>query len=172
MHVYLPGVVLNVDMSTNYHLSYEPLGKSALLSSLYHYFQPWCPSVLYPAESSAFRARTGADPSPELCLLTDSVFIENDGSTAHGVCDVNNGWPPSTDDKGMDLPKFISPVPQQVCWAKSKIFSADNLALISRHLHFLLDWLSDLPAPHLLLQIWILLLPSFSCLYHMMRWFD
>jgi hypothetical protein len=61
MHVYFLGVVLSVDMSTDCHLSYEPLGKSAPLSSL-HYVQPWCPPVLYPAESSAFCARAGAKP--------------------------------------------------------------------------------------------------------------
>jgi hypothetical protein len=57
MHVYFLGVVLSVDMSTDCHLSYEPLGKSATLSSL-HYVQPRCPPLLYPAESSAFRVRT------------------------------------------------------------------------------------------------------------------
>ena len=55
MHVYFPGVVLSVDMSTDCHLSYEPLGKSAPLSSL-HYVQPRCAPVHYPAEGSAFRA--------------------------------------------------------------------------------------------------------------------
>jgi hypothetical protein len=65
MHVYFPGVDLSVDMSTDCHLSYKPLGKSALLSSL-HYDQPWCPPVHHPAESSAFRARTGPDLSPKL----------------------------------------------------------------------------------------------------------
>jgi hypothetical protein len=44
MHVYFPGVVLSVDMSTNCHLSYKPLGKSALLSAL-HYVQPQCPAT-------------------------------------------------------------------------------------------------------------------------------
>jgi hypothetical protein len=39
MHVYFPGVVLSVDMSTDCHPSYESLGKSAPLSSL-HYVQP------------------------------------------------------------------------------------------------------------------------------------
>ncbi len=68
MNVYFPGMVLSVDMSTGCHLSYKPLGNSAPLSSL-HYVQLRCPPVLYPAKSSAFRARMGADPSPELRLL-------------------------------------------------------------------------------------------------------
>jgi hypothetical protein len=144
MHVYFPGVVLSVDMSTDCHLSYEPLGESALLSSL-HFVQPRCPPVLYPSESSAFCARTGADPLPKLCLSGDPVLIKDGGSNTHGACNVNNGPPPSTDDIAMDLPMFISPVPKQACQAKSKTFSADNLALISRHLQFLLDWLSGLP---------------------------
>jgi hypothetical protein len=67
MHVYFPGVVLSVDMSINCHHSYKPFAKSTPLSSL-HYVQPHCPPVLYPAKSSAFRVRTGADPSPKLRL--------------------------------------------------------------------------------------------------------
>jgi hypothetical protein len=146
MHVYFPGVVLSVDMSTDCHLSYKPLGKSAPLSSL-HYDQPWCPPVHYPAKSSAFHARTGADLSPKLHLLDDPVLVEDDGSTAHGACDVNNGLHPSTDDMAMDPPKFISPVPKEVHWARSKTFLADDLALIPRHLQFLSDQLSGLPVP-------------------------
>jgi hypothetical protein len=154
MHVYFPfpGVVLSVDMSTNCHLSYKSFGKSSPLSSL-HYVQPWCPPVLYPAKSSAFHAHTGADPSPELCLSGDPVLIKNDSSNAHGACDVNNGSPPSTDDMAMDLPTIISPVPKQVCRAKSNTFLADDSALISRHLKFL-----DPVAPKLLSSL--------------MRWFD
>jgi hypothetical protein len=111
MHVYFPHVVLSMDMSTNCHLSYEALGKSALLSSL-HYIQPWCPPILYPAESTAFRARMGADPLSKLCLSGDPVLIKDDGSTAHGAGNVNNGLPPSTDDMAINLPKFTSPVPK------------------------------------------------------------
>jgi hypothetical protein len=39
LHVYFPGVVLTVDTSSDYHLAYKPLGKTALLLSL-HYVQP------------------------------------------------------------------------------------------------------------------------------------
>ena len=53
MHVYFPGLVLSVDTSTDCHLTYEPLGKSAPLSTL-HYVQPRCPPTTYPDENSAF----------------------------------------------------------------------------------------------------------------------
>jgi hypothetical protein len=49
MQVYFPGVVLTVDIPSDCHLSYESLGKSALLSSL-HYVQPRCLTVVYPTE--------------------------------------------------------------------------------------------------------------------------
>ena len=51
MHVYFPGVVLTVDTSSDCLLSYESLGKSALLSSL-HYVQPRCLPMVYPTERS------------------------------------------------------------------------------------------------------------------------
>ncbi len=53
MQVYFPGVVLSVDTSTDCHLSYEPLGKLAPLSTL-HYVQPRCPPTIYQDEGSAF----------------------------------------------------------------------------------------------------------------------
>jgi hypothetical protein len=142
--VYFPDVVLSMDISIDCHLSYEPLGKSVVLSSL-HYVQPWCPPVLYPSESSAFRAHMGVDPLPKLHLSGNLVLIEDGGSNTHGACGVNNGPPPSTDDMVMDLPTFIYPVPKQARWAKTNTFSVDDLALTSRHLQFLLDWLSSLP---------------------------
>ncbi len=133
MHVYFPGVVFSVDMSTNCHLSYEPLGKSAPLLSL-HYVQPQCPPILYPAESFAFRARAGAEPLPELCLSGNPVLIEDDGSIAQVACDVNDDLPPPIDDTESELPTFVSLVMKQVCRAKSTTFLVDNLALISKHL--------------------------------------
>jgi hypothetical protein len=57
MHVYFPGVVLTVDTSLDCHLSYEPLGRTTVLSSL-HYVQPRCPPVVYPSERSALLACT------------------------------------------------------------------------------------------------------------------
>jgi hypothetical protein len=145
MHVYFLRVVFSVDMSINCHLSYEPLGKSAPLSSL-HYVQPWCPPILYPAESSAFCARASAKPLPELCLLGNPVLIEDDGSIAQVACDVNDDSPPPIDDTESELPTFASLVPKQVCRAKSTTFLVDDLALISKHLQVLSDWLSGLTA--------------------------
>ncbi len=139
--MYFPGVVLSVDMSTNYHLSYEPLGKSALLSSL-HYVQPQCPPVLYPAESSPFRVRTGAEPLPELSHSGNPVLIEVDGSIAEVACDVNNDSPPPIVDTESELPTFFSLVQKQHRQAKSITFLVDNLALISKHLQVLSDRLS------------------------------
>ncbi len=57
MHVYFPGVVLTVDTSSDCHLSYKPLGKTAPLSSL-HFVQPQCPPAVYPTKQSAFLAQT------------------------------------------------------------------------------------------------------------------
>ncbi len=48
MLVYFPTFVLLVDTSRDCHLSYEPLGHSASLSTL-HYVQPWCALTLYPS---------------------------------------------------------------------------------------------------------------------------
>ncbi len=125
------------------NLAYEPLGKSAPLLSL-HYVQPRCPPVLYPAESSAFCARAGAEPSPELRLLGDPVLIEDNGLIAQVACDVNDDSPPPIVNMESELPTFFSLVPKQLRWAKSTTFSVDNLALISKHLQVLLDRLSSL----------------------------
>jgi hypothetical protein len=143
MHVYFQGVVLSVDMSTNCHLSYEPLGKSTPLSSL-HYVQPRCPPVLYPAESSTCHASAGTKPSPELCLSGNQVLIEDNGLIAQVACDVNDDSPPPIVDTELELPRFFSLVLKQLHRAKSTTFSMDDLALISKHLQVLLDWLSGL----------------------------
>ena len=71
MHVYFPGLVLSVDTSTDCHLTYEPLGKSAPLSTL-HYVQPCCPPTTYPDKNLVFRATT-VSPAP--------VLVENDDSS-------------------------------------------------------------------------------------------
>ena len=140
-----------MDMSTDCHLSYEPLGKSAPLLSL-HYVQPQCPPILYPAESFAFRARAGAKPLPELSHLGNPVLIEDDGLIAQVACDVNDDLPPSIVNTELELPTFFSLVPKQLHWAKSTTFSMDDLALISKHLQVLSDRLSGLtvsPPPSL-----------------------
>jgi hypothetical protein len=140
-----------VDMSTDCHLSYEPLVKSAPLSSL-HYVQPWCPPVLYPAESSAFRAHAGAELLPELHLSDNLVLIEDNGLIAQVACDINDDLPPPIVNTESDLPKFFYLVPKQLRRAKSTTFLVDNLALTSKHLQVLSDWLSGLtvsPPPSL-----------------------
>ena len=43
--------VLSVHTSSNCHLTFEPLGHSALLDTL-HCVQPWCPPSLYPSKLS------------------------------------------------------------------------------------------------------------------------
>jgi hypothetical protein len=143
MHVYFLGVVLSVDMSTDCHLSYKPLGKSASLLSL-HYVQPWCLPILYPAESSAFRARAGAKPLPELSHSGNPVLIEGNGLIAQVACDVNDDSPPPIVDTELELPTFFSLVPKQHQRAKSTTFLVDDLALISEHLQVLSDRLSGL----------------------------
>ncbi len=130
--MYFLGVVLSVDMSTDCHLSYEPLGKSAPLSSL-HYVQPRCASVVYPPDGSAFRARTDSPPSPGPALIEDDASW--DGSSSR------------VDAADSDLPTFTSMVPKQVHRNQSTPFSLDDLALISKQLQVLSDHLSGVTAP-------------------------
>lgn len=132
MHVYFPGVVLSVDMSTDCHLSYEPLGKSAPLSSL-HYVQPRCAPVVSPPDGSAFRARTDPLPSPGPALIEDDT--SQDGGSY------------LVDAPASDLPQFTSLVPKQVRRRQSTTFSPDDLALISKQLQVLSDRLSGVTAP-------------------------
>ncbi len=64
MHIYFPCVVLTVDTSSDCHLSYESLRKTALLLLL-HFVQPQCPPVVYPPERLAFLAQTRAQSQRE-----------------------------------------------------------------------------------------------------------
>jgi hypothetical protein len=48
---YFSSFVLTVDIAVNCHLSFEPLGHSALLHTL-HYVQPRCPPAQYPSKIS------------------------------------------------------------------------------------------------------------------------
>ena len=80
MQVYFPGVVLTVDTSSDCHLSYESLGKSALLSSL-HYVQPRCLPVVYPTERSALLARTRAQSRRDHLLTFSSTELPEDKPT-------------------------------------------------------------------------------------------
>jgi len=127
MHVYFPGVVLIVDMSTDCHLSYPPLGKSAPISIL-HYVKPRCAPTIYPSERPAFRASSGSVPSPSLPLPDDPAIIEDNTSLA-----------------GSEL--LPSPVPQWAPPVPPTSFSADDLASIAQHLQVLSTKLSSLQSP-------------------------
>ncbi len=60
--VYFPSTVLSVNMSTDYHLSYEPFGSGAPLDSL-HYVQPRCSPTLYPSKFAASSIMTTPSPA-------------------------------------------------------------------------------------------------------------
>jgi hypothetical protein len=75
MLVYFPTFVLSVDTSTNCHLSYEPIGCSAPLSTL-HYVQPQCDPTLYPSEVSPSTCNTTPVPAPVLVADDDSSFVD------------------------------------------------------------------------------------------------
>jgi hypothetical protein len=99
MHVYFPGLVLNADTSTDCHLTYKPLGKSAPLSTL-HYVQPRCPPTTYPDKNSAFRATT-VSPAP--------LLVENDdGLVALAPVSPRLNIPPA-----IESPSFKSIVPKR-----------------------------------------------------------
>ena len=76
MHVYFPGVVLSVDMSTNCRLSCKPLGKLAPLSTL-HYVQPCCTPTHYPAKQSAFCACSMSVTTPSMLLQGAPAVIKD-----------------------------------------------------------------------------------------------
>jgi hypothetical protein len=136
MHVYFPGLVLSVDTSTDCHLTYEPLGKSAPLSTL-HYVQPRCPPTTYPDKNSAFRATTDS-PAPVLVKNDDGLVVLDSVSPRLGI-------PPA-----VKSPSFKSVVPKRGPVPKAPPFLANNIASISQHLKLLLDCLSglaDSPSP-------------------------
>ena len=91
MLVYFPSFVLSADTSSDCTLSYEPLGRSAPLSTL-HYVQPRCRPSLYPSETSL--SSTTVSTSPAL--------IEDDGSVAALVPPDSSSTPP------VDLAKVAS----------------------------------------------------------------
>ncbi len=137
MHVYFPGLVLSVDTSTDCHLTYKPLGKSAPLSTL-HYVQPCCPPTMYPDENSAFWATT-VSPAPVLVVEND------DGLVALDPVSPQLGVLPT-----VESPSFRSVVPKRGPVTKAPPFSADDIASISQHLKLLSDCLSglaDSPSP-------------------------
>ena len=81
MLVYFPSFVLSADTSSDCTLSYEPLGRSAPLSTL-HYVQPRCRPSLYPSElspSSNTVAKTPAliedEPSVAALVPPDAPLV-------------------------------------------------------------------------------------------------
>jgi hypothetical protein len=130
MHAYFPCVVLSVDTSTNCHLSYEPLGKSAPLSTL-HYVQPHCPPTIYQDEGSAFWAKM--DSSEPALIGDDCAMVVRMNPPAPVVIE-----PTPT------LPSFHSIVPKRGSLPKVHPFSADDIATITQHLKLLSDCLSGI----------------------------
>jgi hypothetical protein len=68
MLVYFPTFVLSANTSTNCHLSYEPLSRSAPLPTL-HYVQPRCAPNLYPSKVSPSTCMI--TPAPTLAIVED-----------------------------------------------------------------------------------------------------
>ncbi len=136
MHVYFPGLVLSVDTPTDCHLTYEPLGKSAPLSTL-HYVQPRCPPTTYPDKNLAF---------PAMTVSSAPVLVENDDSLV-ALAPVSlqlDGLPAG------ESPCFKSIVPKRGPVPTDPPFWADDIAVISQHLKLLSDRLSGLadhPSP-------------------------
>jgi hypothetical protein len=78
MLVYFPSFVLSVDTSSNCHLSYEPLGSSALLESL-HYVQRRYSPLLYPSELTASNNAKTCSPGRDITPEDDSTDGCNEG---------------------------------------------------------------------------------------------
>jgi hypothetical protein len=110
LHVYFPGVVLTVDTSSDCHLAYEPLGKTAPLSSL-HYVQPRCPPVVYPPDSSAFLARTRAQSQREQLVDTlreDSPAVSPSSPLESDTTSFPPSQPSSDPHLSPDSPALLS----------------------------------------------------------------
>ncbi len=100
MHVYFLGVVLTVDASSDCHMSFESLGKTTTLSSLY-YVQPWCPPVVYPTERLAFLARTRAQSRREHLLAFSNEDLPEEPTP----------FPTESDPPPVQLPHLSSDPP-------------------------------------------------------------
>ena len=107
MHVSFPGVVLTVDTSSDCHLSYESLGKSALLSSL-HYVQPRCPPLIYPTEHSALLVRTRAQSRRDHLLTLSNPVVPEETTPPSLVSDPSSTQAPQLSDESP--PTSVSPV--------------------------------------------------------------
>ena len=75
--VYFPNFVLLVDTAVDSHLSFDPLGRSAPLSTL-HYVHPRSPPATYP--SASLPALSTALPS----LAPPAVIEDDDVNSANG----------------------------------------------------------------------------------------
>jgi len=104
--VYFPGVVLTVDTSSDCLLSYESLGKSALLSSL-HYVQPRCLPTVYPTERSALLARTRAQSRRDHLLTLSSPEVPAEPTPSSPVSDPSSTHVPQL--SGDSLLTDVSP---------------------------------------------------------------
>ena len=89
--VYFPTFVLSVDMAVDSHLSFETLGRSALLYTL-DYVQPRCPPALYPSEVAP--ALSTAAPSP----ASRVVIEDDDASASPALAPVDSPTSPSVID--------------------------------------------------------------------------
>ena len=133
MLVYFPSFVLSADTSSDCTLSYEPLGRSAPLSTL-HYVQPRCRPSLYPSELS---------PSSNT-VSTTPALIEDDASVPASASLAAPSAPP------VDLPQMASLLQSIVALPPSApespsppvappktpvLLSTMSLADISRFLH-------------------------------------
>jgi hypothetical protein len=97
MQVYFPGVVLTVDTSSDCHLSYESLGKSALLSSL-HYVQPRCLPV---TERLALLARTRAQSRRDHLIAFSSPVVPEEPTPSSPVSDPSSTQVPQLSSKSL-----------------------------------------------------------------------
>ncbi len=73
MLVYFPQVVLSVDMSSDCHLSYKPIGSGTPLDSL-HYIPPHCLPTLYPSDQAA-SSNTATQSTPSPVLVEDNTSM-------------------------------------------------------------------------------------------------
>ncbi len=159
MHVYFPGFVLNVDTSTDCHLTYQPLDKSAPLSTL-HYVQPHCPPTTYPDENSVFHATT-ISPAPVLVKNDDRLVALAPDPPQWGVL------------PAVESPSFKSVVPKRGPVLKAPLFWLTTLHQSLNTSSFCgiicLGWLVLRPLSRLLWHpnLWLL---SSSCLCPLMRW--
>jgi hypothetical protein len=75
--VYFPDFVLSVDTAMDSHLSFDPAGRSAPLSTL-HYVQPRSPPATYPYASLPALSTALPLPAPP------AVIEDDDANSAHG----------------------------------------------------------------------------------------